>query len=267
MSSSSTANRAALRREVDARIGACSLAVAEELLALGALLAAEKSLRTALTDAGTPVEARQGLANELFAGKVQSTTAELLAAAVAIRWSDAGVLVDVVEELGAAVAFTAAEADGSLDAVEEELFLFGRAVEVNPELQMTLTNPAVVADAKAALVRDLLASATPITAALLAHAASNLRGRRVDSAVNALSNLAAAQRERVVAQVRVAYPLDDAQLERLAGALSRFEDRQVHINVVVDPSVIGGASVRLGDQVIDGTMLTRLSQARRSIVG
>jgi F-type H+-transporting ATPase subunit delta len=65
----------------------------------------------------------------------------------------------------------------------------------------------------------------------------------------------------------VACPLDDAQLERLAGALSRFEDRQVHINVVVDPSVIGGASVRLGDQVIDGTMLTRLSQARRSIVG
>lgn len=267
MSSSSSASRAALRREVDARIGACTLDVAGELLAVGAMLGAEKSLRTALADAGTSVEARQALAADLFGSKVQSTTAELLAAAVAVRWSDADDLVEVVEELGAIVAFTAAEADGSLDAVEEEIFLFGRAVEVNPELQMTLTNPAVAADAKAALVRDLLGSAKPTSAALLAHAAANLRGRRVDSAVNALSNLAAAQRERVVAQVRVAVALDDAQTSRLASALSRLQDRQVHLNVVVDPSVIGGASVRLGDQVIDGTMLTRLSQARRTIVG
>ena len=267
MSTSSSANRTALRREVDARVGACTLAVAEDLLAVSALLGNEKSLRTALSDAGQPVAARQALAHDLFAGKVQSMTAELLAAAVAIRWSDADDLVDAVEELAAAVAFTAAEADGSLSAVEEELFLFGRAVEANPELQMTLTNPAVGAEAKAALVRDLLASAAPTSTALLAHLAANLRGRRVDSAVNALSNLAAAQRERVVAQVRVAVTLDAAQLERLSSALSRFQDRQVHLNVVVDPSVIGGASVRLGDQVIDGTMLTRLSQARRSIVG
>ena len=267
MSSSSSASRVALRREVDARIGACTLAVAEELLAIGALLGAEKSLRTALSDSGTSVEARQALAAELFAGKVNATTAELLSVVVAVRWSDANDLVEVVEELGAVVAFTAAEADGSLDAVEEELFLFGRAVEANPELQMTLTNPAVAADAKAALVRDLLSAAAPTATALLAHVAANLRGRRVDSAVTALSNLAAAQRERVVAQVRVAVALDDAQSERLASALARFAARPVHLNVVVDPSVIGGASVRLGDEVIDGTMLTRLSQARRSIVG
>lgn len=267
MSSSSSASRVALRREVDARIGACSLAVAGELLAIGALLGTEKSLRTSLADPGTPVGARQALAADVFAGKVQSTTAELLAAAVANRWPDAMDLVEVVEELGAVVAFTAAEADGSLDAVEEEIFLFGRAVEANPELQMTLTNPAVGSAQKAALVRDLLGSATATATELLAHVAANLRGRRVDSAVSALSNLAAAQRERVVAQVRVAVALDDAQTERLAGALSRFAARQVHLNVVVDPTVIGGASVRLGDQVIDGTMLTRLSQARRSIVG
>lgn len=267
MSSSSSASRVALRREVDARIGACSLAVAEELLAVGSLLGTEKSLRTALADSGTSVEARQALANDLFAGKVQSTTAQLLGAAVAVRWPDARELVEVVEELGAVVAFTAAEADGSLDAVEEELFLFDRAVEANPELQMTLTDPAVGSAAKAALVRDLLSAGSPTASALLAHVAANLRGRRVDSAVNALSNLAAAQRERVVAQVRVAIALEDAQTERLAGALSRFAAREVHLNVVVDPSVVGGASVRLGDQVIDGTMLTRLSQARRSIVG
>lgn len=267
MSSSSTVNRVALRREVDARAGACSLAVAQDLLAVATLLDGEKSLRTALADAGVSVEARTTLANDVFAGRVSAPAVELLVAAIAVRWADADDLVVAVEELGAAVAFTAAEADGTLDAVEEELFLFGRAVDANPDLQMTLTNPALAAEAKAAVVRDLVSAGAPITVALLAHTAANLRGRRVDAAVSSLSTLAAAQRARVVAQVTVACALDDTQYERLARALARFAGREVRINVVVDPAVLGGASVRLGDEVIDGTMLTRLSQARRVIVG
>ncbi len=268
MSSSSTVGRAALRREVDARAAACTLGIAEELLAVASLLASDKSLRTALADAGQSVESRQALVRDLFSSKLQATAVELLSAAVTTRWSDGGELVDAIEELGALVAFTAAEAAASLDAVEEELFLFGRAVEANPELQMTLTNPALAADGKATIVRDLVAtSAHAITTALLAHAAANLRGRRVDSAVTNLCNLAAAQRERVVAQVRVACALDDSQKERLARALARFQGREVRLNITVDPTVIGGASVRLGDDVIDGTMLTRLTQARRSLVG
>lgn len=267
MSSSSHASRAALRREVDARIGSCTLAVAEELLAVAALAATDKALRTALADAGQPVEARQALAGDLFGSRVSATAVELIRAAVAIRWADADELVVALEELGAVAAFTAAEADGTLGAVEEELFLFGRAVEANPQLQMTLTNPANSADAKSALVRDLMSGAVPTASALLAHAAANLRGRRVDAVVTGLCNLAAAQRDRVVAQVRVAVALDEARTQRLSAALARFAGREVRLNVVVDPAVLGGASVRLGDEVIDGTMLTRLTQARRSLVG
>lgn len=267
MSSSSLAGRSALRREVDARLAACSLTVAEQLLAAVSLLAGDKTLRTALADAGQSDESRAALAKDVFSGKVDDVTVELLAAAARLRWSNGSDLVEALEELGAAVAFTAAEADGSLGTVEEELFRFGRAVEVSPELQMRLTDPAVSAAGKAALVRDLIASATPTTIALLAHMAANLRGRRVDSAVTTLTNLAAAQRERVVAQVRVAVALDDAQVDRLSRALARFSDREVRLNIVVDPTVIGGVSVRLGDDVIDGTMLTRITQARRSLVG
>ena len=267
MSSSSLAGRAALRREVDARIGACTLAVAEQLLAVSTLLADDKSLRTALSDAGQSAESRAALAADILAGKVDHTSAELIAAAVSIRWHSGEDLVEALDELGAAVAFTAAEADGSLSSVEEELFRFGRAVEANPDLQMRLTDPALATAGKASLVRDLVASGTPTTITLLAHLAANLRGRRVDAAVTALTNLAAAQRERVVAQVRVAIALDEAQTERLARALARFSDREVHLNIVVDPTVIGGASVRLGEHVIDGTMLTRITQARRSLVG
>lgn len=268
MSSSSLAGRAALRGEVDARIGACTLTVAEQLLAAASLLAADKALRTALADAGQSDESRAALAVDVFAAKVEPVTTELIAAAARTRWSDSADLVDALDELGATVAFTAAEADGSLDAVEEELFRFGRAVESAPALQMRLTDPALDASGKAQLVRDLVASSgTPTTTVLLAHMAANLRGRRVDSAITMLTNLAAAQRERVVAQVRVAVPLDASQTERLARVLARFSDRAVRLNVVVDPAVIGGAAVRLGDDVIDGTMLTRITQARRSLVG
>ncbi len=268
MSSSSLAARTGLRRMVEDRAQACSLTVAEQLLGVAALLAGDKALRTALADAGQSVESRTTLVRDVFGGRVDALAVELISASAALRWSDADEFVDVVEEVGAIVACTAAEADGTLDAVEEELFRFGRAVDANPELQMTLTNPAIPAAAKAQIVRDLVAaSAAPTTTALLAHAAANLRGRRVDVVVTALTDLAAAQRDRVVAQVRVAVALDEDQHSRLAAVLSRLQGREVRLNVVVDPTVIGGASVRIGDDVIDGTMETRLTQARRSLIG
>lgn len=268
MSAVSRDNRAALRREVEAQNANVTLDVASELLATAALLDAEKALRTALADAGQAIAAREALLREVFGSRVSATTLTLLGAAIKARWSDADQLVDAVEELGATAAFCAAERDGSLDRVEDELFLFGRAVEANPSLQMTLTDPALSAAGKSALVRDLIGKqAAPATTAMLTHTAANLRGRRVDAAITALSQLAAAQRDRALAYVRVAVDLDAAQRERMARALARLTGRDVRLNIAVDPSVIGGATVRIGDDVIDGTMLTRLTQARRSLVG
>lgn len=268
MSSVSRDNRAALRRDVEAQISNVTLAIAEEVLAVATLLAGEKTLRTALADAGQPVAVREALVKDVLGSRVNATTVSLLLSAIGARWSDADDLLDAVEELGAVVAFCAAESDGTLDRVEEELFRFGRAVEANPSLQMTLTDPALAPAGKAAVVKDLVAAnAAPATTAVLTHIAANLRGRRVDAAVTSLSNLAAAQRERVVAQVRVAIDLDAAQRERMARALARLAGREVRLNIAVDPSVVGGASVRIGDDVIDGTMVTRLTQARRTLVG
>lgn len=268
MSSTSRENRVALRRAVEAQIAGLSLAIAEEVLAVAAVLAEEKSLRTALADAGQPAALREALLTDVFGSRVQPTSLSLLQSAIGARWSDAEDLLDAVEELGNVVAFCAAENDGTLDRVEEELFRFGRAVEANPSLQMTLTDPALTSAGKAAVVKDLVsATAAPATTAVLVHVAANLRGRRVDAAIDALSTLAAAQRERIVAQVRVAVDLDAAQRERMARALARLAGREVRLNIAIDPSVVGGASVRIGDDVIDGTMLTRLTQARRTLVG
>lgn len=268
MSANRRDSHVALRRIVDAQASGVTLAVAEELLSVAALLDGEKGLRTAIADAGQPLAARESLVKDVLSSKVGATTVSLLCALIAERWSDDEALVAAVEELGAIAAFTVAQADGSLDRVEEELFRFERAVESNPSLQMTLTDPALVSAGKAALMKDLVAAtAAPVTTAVLTHVAANLRGRRVDAAITALSTLAAAQRERVVAHVRVAVELDADQRERMTRALARLTGRDVRLNIAVDPTVIGGASVRIGDDVIDGTMVTRLTQARRTLVG
>ena len=268
MSAVSRDNRASLRRNVEANVGSATLDVAQEILAVSALLESEKALRSALADAGQPLAAREALLTEVLGARVTAATASLLKSAIGCRWSDPNEFVDAVEELGMIVAFSSADSGGSLDRIEEELFRFGRAVEVNPSLQMTLTDPALSAVGKAAVVRDLVSThAAAVTTIVLAHVASHLRGRRVDAAVSALSTLAAAQRNRIVAQVRVAIDLDPAQRDRMTRALARLTGREVRLNIAVDPTVLGGAIVRIGDDVIDGTMLTRLNQARRTLVG
>ena len=193
---------------------------------------------------------------------------EVVEAAVADRWSSSDDLVEGLEALGAQAAFAVAEADGTLDTVEEELFRFGRAVDASPELQMALTDPSGDASRKAAIVRDLLAGRSArATQQVLEHAAGHLRGQRIDAAIDRLVTLAAEQRARIVAEVRVAAPLEPEQERRMAAALSAIQGRQVRLNVAVDPSVLGGAHVKVGDEVIDGTVASRLEQARRALLG
>ena len=242
--------------------------LSEQLFAVAGLLDSEVQLRTTLADAGQPAVVREGLVRQLFADRVSGLALDVLLVVVSHRWSTDAELVMAVEELAAQAAFTVAETDGTLDATEEELFLFGRAIDGSSNLQMALTDPSQSADTKAAVVRDLLAGrATVATSQVLQYAVGHLHGRRIDSVVDDLCNLAAKQRERVVAEVRVAAPLEESQERRLADLLSRLKGRPVRLNVAVDPSVLGGVHVKIGDEVIDGTIATRLEQARRAVLG
>ena len=121
---------------------------------------------------------------------------------------------------------------------------------------------------KAAIVRDLLSDrATAATREVLESTVGRLHGQRLDAAIDTLCELAARQRERVVAEVRVAAPLSEEQSRRLAAALSSLKGRTVRLNVAVDPAVLGGVMVTIGDEVIDGTVASRLEQARRAVLG
>jgi F-type H+-transporting ATPase subunit delta len=228
----------------------------------------ESVLRSALADSGQLTAVRENLAQDIFSSRVNPLALQLIRLAVVQRWSEDMDLVLALEQLAEQAILTVAQNDGTLDATEEELFLFGRAVDSSAELQMALTDPASSADVKASIVRDLVAArGTSAAAALLGYSISHLHGRRIDSVVSHLGEMAAKQRDRVVADVRVAAPLTPEQSQRLASALSKLKGRTVRLNVAVDPSVLGGVHVSIDEEVIDGTIESRLEQARRALLG
>lgn len=267
MFGSSRGSLARMRSALDARRGEPGFdAIPGDLLAVSAVLGREKSLRQALADGGQPAATRVGITTSLFGSQISASALAVLTEVVASRWSHDADLVDAVEQLGAQAAFVVADADGSLDRVEDELFTFSRAIDDSPELQMALTNPALTAESKAAIVRDIASeTAAPVTLAVITHAAANLRGRRPAAAIEELAKLASQQRQQVLAEVRSAIALSPEQNVRLAAALSTLQGRQVRLNTLVDPEVVGGIVVRVGDDVIDGSVSTRLEQARRAL--
>jgi len=242
-------------------------ALSAELLAAADILANEKSLRQNLADSGQPISARSSLIKDLFGKKVSASTNEFLGELVAARWSSGEDLVDAVELVGFQAAFVVADKAGSLDRVENELFHFARAVQASSELQMTLTDPALSSLAKSAVVGDLLGSKVDVsTLNLIKYVAGHLRGRRVDSVLATLGNLAAAQRNQVVAEVRSVIALDAEQTRKLSSALSKLTGKDVRINVAIDSSVLGGITVTIGEEVIDGSISARLESARRTLL-
>lgn len=267
MQGSSGGSLARLRVELGKAIdgGADGAAVGESLFAAADVLRAEAALRRAATDPSTPAEATGALAKGIFGDRLEAAAADLVIAAVQQRWARSGHLADAFEELGVAALVKAAEAEGEGDRLEDELFAFGQAVTANPELRDALSDPSRSVSDKQALVRALIEGKA--TGACVRLAERSVAG--VQSVTRTLTNyarVAAESRNRLVALVRAARPLDADDQKRLSETLSRHYDRPVHLNVVVDPRVLGGVRVEIGDQVIDGTVANRLDDARRRLV-
>lgn len=269
MLGSSRESLAACSSALDARRQAPGFdALAGQLYAVAAVLDENAQLRSTLADSGQLSSVRSALTRDVFGGKVSDLTLDVITDAVDRRWSEDIDLVIALETLAAQAAFTVAEADGTLDAAEDEIFRFGRAVDASAALQMALNDPAQSTATKAAIVRDLLAGrATAATQLVLASTVGRLHGQRLDAAIDALCELAARQRDRVVAEIRVAAPLTEDQSRRLSSALTRLKGRTVRLNVSIDPAIMGGVHVTIGDEVIDGTVASRLEQARRAVLG
>jgi len=258
---------AAARERLDALTDSKSVDAAKlagELAAVTALLDREVSLRRVLTDPAQGGEAKAELAGRLLGGQISGTTADLVAGLVRSRWSRSRDLVDSVEELADTADLTAAQRTGRLDDVEDELFRFGRIVSSNTGLRAALTDRSATAAAKSELLRSLLGGrADAVTERLVTRLVTAPRGRSLESGLESLSKLAAERRSRMVAVVTSAVPLSDPQKQRLGAALAKLYGRQMHLNLDVDPEVLGGIRVQVGDEVINGSIADRLEEVSR----
>ena len=237
------------------------------LFAASTLLADQPALRRALTDPSTEVAARSGLAEAVFAKHLPAAAASVLSAAAALRWTSSGNLAPALERLGVVAVVRAADREGAGDRVEAELFEFGRVVTENHDLRSALSDPARSVDDKRALVHALLEGKAHAGTVLLVEQATSGAHLTLTNAIDGFVELAASTRNRVVALVRVAQPLAEDEEKRLTAALSAQYDSTVHLNTVVDPSILGGIHVSVGDEVIDGTVVSRLDEAVRRLAG
>jgi F-type H+-transporting ATPase subunit delta len=237
------------------------------LFGASAVLADQPSLRRALTDPSTEAAGRAGLAEGVFGKHLPAAATSVVSAAVGQRWARNSDLAEALERLGVVAIVKAADREGAGDRLEAELFAFGRTVTEHPDLRSALSDPARSVADKRALVRSLLEGKAHAGTVQLAEQAVAGTHLTVTNAIDSFVVIAAGARNRLVALVRVAQPLDDAEEKRLAAALSAQYDRTVHLNTVVDPSVLGGVHVSVGDEVIDGTVSSRLDEAARRLAG
>ncbi len=250
-----------------ASAGTDSAALGDDLFAVTDVLSANPALRRALTDPARDGQAKAALVERVFTGRVSGPAVDVLAGLARSRWSEAGDLADAIEGYATSALLAAADRAGRLDGVEDELFRFARTVEGDQGLRDAFSHRAAGTARKADLVRTLLQGrAAPETVRLAVQAASHPRGLRTAQVLEQYVQAAAERRRQVVAHVVAAAPLTTEQRSRLEAALQRRYGR-VRLNVDVDPSVLGGLRVQVGSELVDGTVTTRLDEARRRLAG
>jgi len=230
--------------------------LADELFSVVGLLDTEHGLRRALSDPGKPAQEKGAVAGALLRGKVTRRTEALVVAAVESRWAAQGDLVDAIEELAAD------------SMVLAELFRFNRVVAAQPDLRAALADVSLPTERKRDLLRALLnGKVSAVTLGLITQVVTHPRGRSLGQALDMCAGIAARRRQQLVAVVRTAVELSATQRRRLAETLAASYGHRIHLNVVLDPSVVGGISVQIGDELIDGTAASRLAAVRRRLAG
>jgi F-type H+-transporting ATPase subunit delta len=244
------------------------LRLADELFAVARVLDEQPTLRRALSDpAGKPAD-RAGLARRLFGSKLSAVALDVVETVARLRWSRPFDLVEAMSALAIEASMDAAEVRGELEGVEDELFRFGRIVDGDPDLARILNDRTAPAAGKAALLDRLLSGrVSPVTEQLLRNVLTARYAASPEVEIERLTDAASRRRGQSIARVTTAVELTPTQEQRLAAVLSRLYGRTIGLQVTVDPSVLGGLVVQVGDEVIDGSIEHRLEDAERRLAG
>jgi F-type H+-transporting ATPase subunit delta len=242
--------------------------LADELFAIARLLDGQLALRRALSDPSGKPDDRAALARRLFGGKVSVTAVDLAEAVARQRWSHPIDLVDAFMTLATEASLDAADVRGELESVEDELFRFGRIVGGDRELARILGDRKASVQGRSELLDRLLSGrVSPVTEQLLRNVLTGPYAGNAENAIERLSDVASRRRGQSVARVTTAVELTPDQEQRLTEVLGRIYGRTIGLQVTVDPSVLGGLVVQVGDEVIDGSIAQRLEAARRRLAG
>lgn len=244
---------------------ATDVSTAAELFAVVDVLDGQPMLRRSLSDPTASVDDRLGLCRRLFEGKVSAGTLTVLLEAIKESWNSGTHMVAGLERQGIRLAFLASLQDGDLARVAEEMHDMAVIIDETPELEGTLRKSYPV-EAKRSLIDGLIADKVKPVSRMLIDRVVRAPGRNHARSIRRMLEIAADIAGRRVARVTVAKPLDEARIARLTRALEAQAGGPVALQIEVDPSVLGGLHVALGDHVFEATVAARLDHARRQLI-
>jgi F-type H+-transporting ATPase subunit delta len=260
---------------LEAKLPTASLQLAKELFGILGMVDSSAGLRRALTDPSRNGDEKSALVRQLVGGKVSADAAEIAGGLASSRWATARDIGDALETLAATVVISVAEnksavsASGitGLEELENDLFSFNQAVASDHEVQRALSEPQASAAAKTALAEKLVPGASEEAKVLIRQAVTQPRGIKPTRLVQRFAELAAKRQQRWIATVSVTRPLTETQFSRLQAGLNSLYGRELKVNLNVDPALIGGIRVQVGDEVLDASVVSRLGQLHRQLAG
>jgi F-type H+-transporting ATPase subunit delta len=268
---SSRASVIALRKSLADNVSKQSAAEASQfstdLFTVLTVLSSSVGLRRALTDNSRDTASKTQLINDLFGKNIGDATKALVTQAAGLRWSNPSEIADAIENLAVESASAAADKSNELEQLENQLFDFAQVLIANPDFRQALNTTADSDEGKVSLVESVVnGKYAASTINLLKKVVLLRRGRNIDATLATYAHYVSNSRNRLVAHIKTAVELSPTQKSSLIAALTKQMGREVHVNIEIDPKVLGGISIRYADDVIDGTVVNRLAEASRALV-
>ena len=241
--------------------------IGNELFTITSALDHNIQLERALTDPSRPVEDKVAVVKTLIGDQAHPLVMQIISDLVSRRWSRVSDIANAVEDFGVDGMMYYADYTNTTLQVSIELAELHSALLNLPVVRTKLYDATVSSEARVKLLYSLIGDAdfTKVTKRLAEHATCNLRNRRYLQTIQWLINKFSRHMGESMVTVTTATPLSKEQVEKLIAIYSAKTGHPVHINSVVDPTVMGGMRIQVGDEVTDNTVVAQLQHLQRTV--